>query len=44
MFSDTVNTLFGTEIRTAEEMEAWLDQRRPKENIITLTHSLAKIS
>ena len=33
--SDTVNTLFGTNIQTEEEMEGWLDQRRPKETIKT---------
>jgi len=27
---DTVNTLFGTDINTEEEMIAWLDERRPK--------------
>lgn len=27
---DSVNTLFGTNIKNAEEMEAWLDERRPK--------------
>ena len=27
---DTVNTLFGTDINTEDEMVAWLDERRPK--------------
>ena len=29
---ETVNTLFGTDIRSEEEMETWLSSRRPNLN------------
>lgn len=36
---DTVNTLFGTNINTEQDMVDWLDQRRPKA-LFTFTWNL----